>query len=84
MPAASPQLRTWINGRLVVNYSGPVGFNVPPTQPYVKHGIYHWTIQNAWDTRLPQRTVHFRRAVLVNDSRGLYTPADLAAHVNLP
>lgn len=82
--AASPQVRTWINGKLVVNYNGPVGYNVPPTQPYVKHGIYHWTNLNPWDTRLPQRTVHFRRGVLVNDSRNLYTPADLAAHVNLP
>ena len=83
-PAAGPRIATWVNGQSVVNYSGPVGYNTPTAQPYVKHGIYHWTNLNPWDLSLPQRTVHFRRAVLVGDSRSAYTPADLAAHVNLP
>lgn len=83
-PAAGPRIQTWVNGQPVVNYSGPVGYNTPTAQPYIKHGIYHWTNLNPWDMTLPQRTVHFRRAVLALDSRGRYGPADLAAHVNLP
>jgi len=83
-PAAGPYIRTWVNGQQVVNYNGPVGYNIPNELPYVKHGIYHWTNLNPWDMTLPQRTVHYRRAVLVNDPKGVYTPADLAAHVNLP
>ena len=83
-PAAGPVLRTWINGQPVVNYSGPLGYNTPTALPYVKHGIYHYLEYNAWDLSLPERAVHFRRAVLVNDARGVYSAADLAAHVNLP
>ncbi len=82
--AANPRIQTWINGQPVVNYSGPVGYKTPTAQPYIKHGIYHWINLNPWDMTLPQRTVHFRRAVLALDSRNLYSPADLAAHVNLP
>lgn len=83
-PAVSPRISTWINGTAVVNYSGPVGYRTPTAQPYVKHGIYHWTNLNPWDMTLPQRTVHFRRAVLALDPTGQYAPGDLAAHVNLP
>lgn len=83
-PAVGPRLATWVNGQPVVSYSGPVGYRTPNAMPYIKHGLYHWTNLNPWDTSLPQRTVHFRRAVLVMDERGRYTPADLAAHVNLP
>lgn len=83
-PAEGPRISTWINGQPVVNYTGPVGYRTPTAQPYVKHGLYHWTNLNPWDLSLPQRTVHFRRAVLVADPRGLYSPADLATHVNLP
>lgn len=83
-PAASPYISTWINGAQVVNYRGPVGFNQPQALPYVKHGIYHWVNLNAWDTRAPQRTVHFRRAALVGDSKGIYSPDDLALYVNAP
>lgn len=82
--AAKPQVSTWINGQPVVNYSGPVGYRTPTAQPYVKHGLYHWVNLNPWDLSLPQRTVHFRRAVLVADPKGQYSPADLATHVNLP
>ena len=83
-PAASPMISTWINGAQVVNYRGPVGYNTPSAQPYLKHGLYHWTNLNPWDMTLPQRTVHFRRAVLAADPKGLYSPAVLATYVNLP
>ena len=83
-PAAAPFLRTWINGQRVVNYAGPLGYNQPTTLPYVKHGIYHWTGLNPWDMSIPQRTVHFRRAVLALDPRAAYTPADFGAYVNSP
>ena len=82
--AVAPRINTWINGQAVVNYSGPSGYKAPTAQPYVKHGIYHWTNLNPWDMSLPQRTVHFRRAVLVRDPTGRYGAADLAAYVNLP
>lgn len=82
--AANPMISTWINGTQVVNYRGPVGYNTPTAQPYLKHGLYHWTNLNPWDPTLPERTVHFRRAVLAADPKGLYSPADLATHVNLP
>jgi hypothetical protein len=83
-PAAAPFIRTWINGNLVVNYKGPVGYNQPTAQPYVKHGIYHWTNLNAWDMRLPQRDVLFRRAALVLDPNRAYNAADLGLYVNAP
>ncbi|NBQ91251.1 MAG: hypothetical protein EBT24_11070 [Betaproteobacteria bacterium] len=83
-PAASPFIRTWINGSLVVNYKGPVGYNQPTAQPYVKHGIYHWTNLNPWDMHLPQRNVLFRRAALVLDPNRSYTAADLGLFVNTP
>ncbi|MEY2730498.1 MAG: hypothetical protein RL584_1624 [Pseudomonadota bacterium] len=83
-PAASPFIRTWVNGNLVVNYKGPVGYNQPTAQPYVKHGIYHWTNLNAWDLRLAQRDVLFRRAALVLDPNRSYTAADLGLFVNAP
>lgn len=83
-PAAAPFIRTWVNGTQVVNYKGPVGFNQPTAQPYVKHGIYHWINQNPWDMRMPQRDVLFRRAALVLDPRQAYTAADLSVYVNAP
>jgi hypothetical protein len=83
-PAAAPFIQTWINGSLVVNYKGPVGYNQPTAQPYVKHGVYHWTNLNPWDLRLPQRDVLFRRAALVLDPGRVYTATDLAAFVNAP
>ena len=83
-PAASPFIKTWVNGNLVVNYRGPVGYNQPTAQPYVKHGIYHWTNLNPWDMRMTQRSVHFRRAALVLDPNSAYQPMDLATYVNAP
>ena len=67
-----------------MNQSGTGGYNQPTAQPYVKHGVYHWTNLNPWDMRLPQRDVLFRRAALVLDPNRGYTAADLGLYVNTP
>ena len=82
LAAEGPFIQTWVNGAQIVNYRGPVGYRQPAAQPYVKHGVYHWINLNAWDSRQPTRTVHFRRAALVRDLNGVYVPADLSRFVN--
>jgi hypothetical protein len=83
-PLDNPYIKTWINGQLVVDYTGPIGYVDNPTYqtPYAKHGVYHWQVGNPWDMSQPARVAHYRRAVIVNN--GTYTPDDLSAYVNTP
>lgn len=78
-------VRTWLDGRRIVDYTGPVGYDQPGASPYVKHGLYHWVdTTNPWDLRLPTRTVLQRHPLVVLDPTRKYTDASLAAAVAAP
>lgn len=75
-------VRTWLDGKRIVDYTGPVGYDQPTATPYVKHGIYHWVdSSNPWDLKLPTRTVLQRHPLVVLDPTRKYTEASLAAAV---
>ena len=75
-------LQVWRDGVMTVNYRGPLGYNNPQFQPYVKVGHYHWNDRiNQWPSTTPVRTVMMRTPVLVQDVAGRYGERDLRAHV---
>jgi hypothetical protein len=81
-PAKSPFLRVWRDGRVVVNYSGPLGYNIPNHVPYLKVGHYHWmSDSNPWPAGVPSRTVMIRAPSLVTDSARQFTANDLLGFV---
>ena len=48
-------LQIWKNGVLMVNYTGPIGYN-DSNPPFIKYGIYHWSwgfTPNTWATTGP-------------------------------
>ncbi len=57
-PAFNPFVKIWRNGSLVVDYSGPISFNLPGDVSQTKIGIYHWT-PPAWVAPL-YRVAHFK------------------------
>ncbi len=73
-------LRLWMNGMLLVDYRGDLGYRLPPSShAYAKVGIYHWTNGNPWDERVPRRTVLLRRALLIQDRDNSYSLATIAS-----
>ena len=83
--AQSPFLRLWLNDQLVADYTGPLGYPLPPGgHAYPKVGIYHWTNGNAWDLQLPWRTLLVGAMLSVRDNSGRYGAAQLADAVAHP
>lgn len=78
--AKGPFLRFWIDGQLLGQHVGPVGYNGTGSD-YAKLGFYHWLSGNAWDTNVPVRTMYVSRSMLVSDPSQTYTEADLRAAV---
>ncbi|WP_083748889.1 heparin lyase I family protein [Pelomonas sp. KK5] len=71
-PARQPFLKFWIDGRLLADYSGPLGYIQPGKPVYGKLGFYHWLQGNMWDPRYPIRSIYVRRAVTVLDPNRRY------------
>lgn len=70
----APFVKTWMNGKQIVAYSGPVGYNQPTVNQYAKHGIYHWVDEfNPWDMTVPTRSISLRHPVIVRDVTKKYT-----------
>lgn len=77
-----PFLRIWRDGRQLVNYAGPLGYNIPGHVPYGKLGHYHWmTSRNPWPESLPTRTVLMRSPIFVWDPNRVYSASDLLGYV---
>lgn len=57
------------NGRTVVDYTGPFGFNDDAVgTAYMKNGYYHWVNSgNDWDTSVNTRDVWHKGAYLANE-----------------
>ncbi len=80
--ADGPFLQVWQDGRQVVNYSGPIGYNLSDNAPFAKLGFYHWIeSSNRWPVDVPTRTVLVRTPIIVSDKAGSYQEPDLRAHV---
>lgn len=80
-----PFLRLWFNGTLVTDYSGPLGYALPPGGfAYAKVGVYHWTAGNPWDLKIPTRAMMLRAMLTVLDATSRYTADDLRAAVAGP
>ena len=79
----NPFVKTWLNGQLIVNYAGPVGYKQPTVQSYAKHGIYHWVDStNEWDMSIPTRTLKIKRPLIVRDANRLYAQPQIEALLN--
>lgn len=78
--AKGPFLRFWIDGQLLGEHLGPVGYNGTGSD-YAKVGYYHWLSGNTWDVNVPVRTMYLSRSMLVRDASQTYTEADLRAAV---
>lgn len=58
-------VKAWINGALVANYVGPVGYLYDNPADYAKVGIYHWNSEtNQWRAGAPE-TIETRVAATV-------------------
>jgi hypothetical protein len=69
-------LQVWMNGQMIVDYAGPIGFNTPGYKDYAKFGYYNWSSFNS------SRKVLLRSPVLVQDPSGnTYSPDALRAYV---
>jgi hypothetical protein len=63
-------VQIWLNGQQIVDYHGPIGYNVPQGD-YAKVGIYKWiSSANAWSPNVPARRMWSKGPVLVNDAPG--------------
>lgn len=84
-PAQSPFLRLWLNGQLVADYAGPLGYKLPPSgHAYPKVGVYHWLNGNAWDMRKPTRVLLIGSLLCLRDDTGRYSLDQVAAAVAPP
>lgn len=78
----APYLRMWLNGRLVADYAGPLGYVLPPGGfAYQKVGIYHWVADNPWDLKVPVRALLLGAMIAVRDADGRYSHDALEASV---
>jgi hypothetical protein len=73
---SSGLLQVWMDGRQIVDYSGPIGFDTPGFKDYAKFGYYNWS---SFDS---SRKVLLRAPILVQDPSGSKYSADaLRAYV---
>lgn len=78
----APFLRMWLNGQLIADYAGPLGYVLPPGgNAYQKVGIYHWIADNPWDIKVPTRAMLVGAMITVLDTAGRYTYDSLQASV---
>lgn len=81
--AHGPFVKTWLNGKQIVNYTGPVGYNQPTVHQYAKHGFYHWIDNgNPWDMALPTRVLRLKDPVLIRDPLFKYEQTTVKALVD--
>lgn len=80
-PEDRPFLKLWLDGSLMVDHRGPVGYANVDTQ-YLKLGLYHWNgTANAWQPQAPTRTVFAINPALVRDLRERYMEPDIRRYV---
>src|SRR4051812_5864989 len=63
-------LQVWMDGQMIVDYAGPIGFNTPGYKDYAKFGYYNWSSFSS------SRKVLLRSPVLVQDPTGNTYSAD--------
>lgn len=81
----APFLRLWLNGEMVTDYLGPLGYVLPPGgYAYPKVGIYHWAADNPWDLKVPTRALLVGAILTVQDATGRYTSDLLKAAIARP
>ena len=81
-PVLAPFLRMWLNGKLVTDYAGPLGYMLSQGGfAYPKVGIYHWMSDNLWDLKVPTRAVLIGAMITVQDTAERYTLDMLQAAV---
>ena len=81
-PTQAPFLRLWLNGTLAADYTGPLGYALPPGgYAYAKVGIYHWLNGNAWDLAIPTRALLVGAMLTVQDSTGRYSADQIQSAV---
>jgi hypothetical protein len=67
---ANSFVQVWLNGQQIVNYRGPIGYNVPQMD-YAKVGVYKWiSSANVWSSNVPARRTWTKGPVMVNDRSG--------------
>ncbi len=72
------KLAVWLDGALVLDYRGPIGYTSPTEGDYAKFGLYHWIGGNPWDMSVIKRTAWYKGPALVLDQPG-YTADAVAA-----
>ena len=76
---SSSYVKVWLDGVLIVNYTGQFGFNYSsPPSDVIIHGMYHWTVGNTWDATVPKRSSWIRGVALLRDRTG-YTPESISS-----
>lgn len=79
---ASSYIRIWLNGVLIVDRVGPVGYLYANQRDYAKNGLYHWTNSgNIWQNKIAKREAWFKGPALIRNRDG-YTNEAIATLLN--
>jgi hypothetical protein len=73
---ASGLLQVWVDGKQVVDYAGPVGFNQPGGLDYAKFGYYNWT-----NPQTPRKLLMSSQVLVADPTGSKYTAEDLRTFV---
>lgn len=71
--AGSGYVKAWINGALVADYTGPLGYRYDSPKDYAKVGVYHWQSQtNNWHEGAPESVeVRVASVILMRHEPGI-------------
>jgi hypothetical protein len=84
-PEQEAFVRLWLNGKLIADHAGPLGYILPPGgYSYAKVGVYHWAASNPWDMSQPTRAMLVGAMLTVNDETGRYSSELIQAAVTRP
>lgn len=74
-------MKVYLDGRLIGEYKGPIGYSVEGAHEYLRHGIYPLVKRKGFDIKKPVRLMYLRRSAVVSDPEMKLKAADLAAGV---
>lgn len=74
-------IKIYLDGKLLGQYDGPIGYAVEGSHEYLRHGIYPLVKWKGFDKSKPVRLMYLRRSAVVSDPEMKLKAADLAAGV---
>lgn len=73
-------MKIYLDGKLLGEYNGPIGYSVEGSHEYLRHGIYPLVKKRAFDKDKPVRELYLRQSVVLSDPDMKLRPEDMAAY----